>query len=296
MNLKSKIAGSVLMPAWRRDARKYSKGNVAVTGYSRFVHGGMVACALLFSINAQAVLISAGDNFSDPTYLSGGTYTGTFDINALMNSTFGGQSYTINSGYINFGFTDDSNDTYYNGTNTSTYGSYTSGYSYYQYAQYYNPYESVTVSVGGQSQSATPGYSSSTAYNGYSTSGHWVSQGYTSYYSCGLFGWSTCSYWVDTSYYVTDYYYNYTTTSGYAINSAFSLGLDGTAISDLSLDGILNYNLNVSGDLMFNYANLVIDASMISSPGSSAVPEPGSLALLGLGLIGLLGMRQKKRI
>jgi len=295
MNPKSNEAGASLIPVRHHI---YRKGNNMLNLCSKLLRGSLTAFVLLFSVNAQALLINnINDNIAANSYLSAGTYTGTFDINALMNSTFGGQNYSINSGSINFLFTDDGSDVYYTGTNTSTYGSHYYGYNYYNYRQYYNPYESATANVGDQSSTGAPSYySTGNLYAGSSTGQHWVSSGYSHSYSCGFLWLSTCSEWIDTSHYVTDRYYYYNNQYGYAMNSAFNMGLDGTAINDLSLDGLLNYSLNVGGDLIFNYAYLNLDVSLVPGNSGSNVPEPGSLALLGLGLISMLSMRQRRRM
>ena len=95
---------------------------------SKFVQTCFVAFTLLFSANSQALIFNLADSYTDNSYLSDGTYSGSFDINALMTSTFGSQDYTINSGYINFSFSDDSSDIFFRNSTSIAYNRYQYNY------------------------------------------------------------------------------------------------------------------------------------------------------------------------
>lgn len=256
-----------------------------------------LSIGLATSGSANALMVTVQDNISDNLYVNSGSLSGQFNVQTALSTQYFAP-YQISSATFKFSFNDDSYDSIYSGSNSTYQGSYQSGYSHYNVynsTTFYNdPSESATLGIAGApSQTAQSNYyNTGSNYTGTNTSYNGSNPVYYSYsYSCGW--WSTC-YGSYLDHY--DYFYtqtnNYTQTSGY--NGAFSINgaLNGTALDNLKNSGILNFNLGLSGDLVFNKAELFLD---ISPNPISNVPEPGALILFGLGIAGLGASRRLKR-
>ena len=225
---------------------------------------------------ANAASMTANSSLGNSFYLNAGT-TGSFDITSLMTPANSYVApYQISNAVITFQFSDDANDPTLGGqiTNPYTPAAITSRVILQTYT---DAAESASVGIGAQN-----GIGSTSFYNIASHLDHTTLD--WSYYANNCPGYTgACNHQLfqGTSFY-------YTATSGYGGNFGISYALNGSNLADLSADGLLNFNLGVTGDLMLQSATITFDVA------ANPVPEPETYALLlaGLGVVGFASRRK----
>ncbi len=220
-------------------------------------------------------------------YLAEGTYTGTFDITNELLADGGDYSttYDITDATIRLIFIDDIDSKYV----SSSYG------SYYQTSateerrtvvtNWKDDGESVQLDINGQISDKTTDYYSQTIF---STTDDGQRTEYKTVYECFSNG---CYYVHEPLVYeaYTDYQKR---VSGNTGDIYFSESLYETNILDLSTDGVLDFDFNVTGDLNLISASLTFDIN--ENPAAAPVPEPATMLLFGTGIVGLAGTRRRK--
>lgn len=98
----------------------------------------------------------------------------------------------------------------------------------------------------------------------------------------GYYEYRVTQYWQQFYWEFVSYLYNY--NGQFAVTEIIT---DPTILSEISIDGLLPFSLNVTGDLVLTGASLMLDATSAPTASSSDVPEPSSLALLGAAFLGL---------
>lgn len=259
------------------------------------------ALLLLFSFaaTAGAVLYTVEDNIANGTLITQGSQvTGTFDLNSQLAADPNYNApYDISSATATFSFSDDGDVTYRTSRTVTQRSNWnTCEGNRYQtrttYDYFVDEYEQVQVSMGLQvSQDGTNWYSvSAVDYRTSSTATNSHRHEYT--YSCGLFGWSTC-----TDYYTHYVYTHYQTnnideTEGYNGNLVITTVLNTDNLDDLSLDGLIEFTVDgQNGDMILNSATLTADVN----PNPAPVPEPATALFLLTGIIGLAGLCRRKK-
>lgn len=279
----------------------------------------VVPLVLAGAFNAHA------DTFTVSASSVGGLLTGSNSGNFNLNSVLSPASayplpLDISSAIVTLNFSDDAGSDPYsvNTQNTgSSTGSYLQSGYYYEGGNHIYTYErnvrqfytttqteqgeaaqlfmgSGNALVGaGQTTSAFAGSSTNTVNTGTTFDQQLGSNGYYSYYSCGIFNMYTCSEWVSGTFY--KYYSansNQTTTNTFSTTGTFSIvsniTSNATLLNELMTTGMLPFQLNLSGDAVLTSATLQV----VAVP----VPEADSYAymLAGLGLIGYMAKRRAK--
>lgn len=145
-----------------------------------------------------------------------------------------------------------------------------------------NVADTVTVTVGGSNGSDTASQTSSSAgAYGAATSDGSVCATVDSYGNCSI-----------------EYRYSRERDTYSAIYGplSVSLGLDGTALTDIRSDGNLGYSLAMdAGWMRLTEVTLNLVVDRVDGGASNTVPEPGGIALSALALAAAAGVRRRRR-
>lgn len=257
-------------------------------------------CAIalyLAASSAYAAQITVSDDILADTYMAAGSsLNGTFNINsavsALPNSGQYFLPYSISSAFFIFEFNDDLTDLTVGNSVTSVYKRYQKinndeWYSRTITTWNFNEYEEVQLNIAGEiSANGTDWYDMPLANVGGPTLDSETNNG-------------------TPNNPMWKYYYTQLRTgqNGFTGTVTLTESLGTSALTDLSLDGILPFTLTMlQGDMVYRSGLLTADldpnpAAPPGSPGDSNLshtPEPTTALLLGFGLLGLAGVGRKK--
>jgi hypothetical protein len=250
---------------------------------NKFFKKSAIGLALGMSLigTSNAALITVQDNLADPTYLSNGTYNGTFDLLSVLNPAEDYVSpYEITSAAILFSFSDDTNDISSSSSIRKTYDDgahYSRKRTYERTTTNYDAFESIELGI------ADATFNDSTDYFNSGTTYENTTNQNGSYRHCS---WGSC--YTHSTY---DTYNNYMINRGYTGDFTIGEMLDVSSLTSLLNEGTLDFSIFAQGDINLMHAELVVNIEK----NQVSVPEPGSIAVLSLGLAGLYLNRRKKK-
>lgn len=256
--------------------------------YKKFsVSAGFVAMLSLTQASMAAPVTLYG-SISDNSYLSAGSHDLIFDGRQSLSSQF-----QINSASFSFSFADDSDS--YQSTGFQTTGvSYTDWVRYNQssYLFYRNSTTHVTDLNTGESEGADVIIDGSIVGSGATlmteSSIFWERNTYLGATMTNGLYCPVPNYCVSAYYTTTDYRERKTIfrdwSGGFSVSGVIS---DPSLLTQLLDTGLLNFNLNVTGDLLLTSSRLFLDVTEITQTTGNDIPEPQSLLLTLAALGGL---------
>jgi hypothetical protein len=276
----------------------------------------LILSILIFTSTTSQALIFEIDKIYNSTsfdgaYLDEGTYTFSFDINSILNANYGTDysNYDFLSGQLHFSFTDDDTGNWGPGDYTGDSWDYiplddrNSLYDRYEHRINESESASVTTSSGTNISGSTPYHSEE--YWGWYFEGensYWVDTGgYWEVIQCwGVWIAGECigyleKEWVDTGYMDSAPITRYQYLSGQWGDFSLDLLLTSEDLLSLAIDGILNYQIDVEGDLILKNTRLTLELEeKVNESTDSTVPLPTPLALLVIGLASIGLIRKRK--
>jgi len=253
--------------------------------------------SLLISTTANAALITTQTS-TTTGYLDSGVHQYTYSLDLDSNPSYT-QPYEISSATLKFNFIDDADNKYLVSDSYSGY-SYryenTNGTAVFardRIKKYQEDSEQVELDSSNPVSFDTDGCS----FSSYSDNGTTFDGSFSQYHDPH----NDNQYHTPTQGPHHDFALNNTYTYSYfyeqVVNSfALTYTLSGTELLTLATTGSIDFNLNVTGDLILqqSYLDVQVTQNPVSAQASNAVPEPTMLWLMGLGVVGLTRFSRKK--
>ncbi|MCX4025925.1 hypothetical protein H0A36_19010 [Endozoicomonas sp. SM1973] len=241
----------------------------------RMLIGSLSASVLLASasVSASVINITAQDNFNNNQYLGAGKHNGSFNINSQLNKNI--SNYKVRKASFMFTFMDDNNDYSYSNNRWKIkewrWGPWNKEHEirYKHLKKKQNAFEKATVSIGNDALTGQTQY--------YNTGERKTGQNMTKRKNGCAFAilwWCKAVKWEIT----TNFYYEQ--ELGYKGNFSLNAMVDQAGLFDLGQDGILNFAINVMGDLKLVNAKLNVELEEMAQPPVPVPVAPTSLLLL----------------